>query len=148
MVTQAYASTAIMGLLVLAIAVGLSRAANRRTRPEDAEDPDDTAAKRLSAASENPAVLGAVFLLVALLAGLVTVAAVGGFGLPEGTAVSLFSATLAVLGLVVAAFLFLGPYVVTRQHGLGNAHGVAAGITGLGFAFLALVAAQLLIGVV
>lgn len=143
MVTQALVSTVIMGLLVAAVAVGLSRASQGR-EGRAASDPYAEATDRLSSVGDDPAVLGAVFIVVALAAGLVTLATLGVFDLPEGMAGSLFGATLAVIGLVVAAFLFLGPYVLVREHGLGNALGIAAGVVGLGFAFLLLVATNLL----
>lgn len=52
--------------------------------------------------------------------------------------------TLAVVLLVLAVPLFVGPYWLARQYNLGTAHAVGAGIGGLGFVFLFLIAIQLL----
>ncbi|MFT4884919.1 MAG: hypothetical protein ACI8U4_002437, partial [Natronomonas sp.] len=101
---------------------------------------------RLAELEERPDLLGAGFVVVTLLVGLVTVGAVGGFPMLSG--LGPFSLVMAGIGLLVASFLFLGPYAVVRQNDLGNALGIGAGIAGLGFAFLALVVAQLVYGVV
>ncbi|MCQ4334854.1 hypothetical protein KM295_15470 [Natronomonas sp. F2-12] len=57
---------------------------------------------------------------------------------------ALSGATLAAVLLVLSVVLFAGPYRLARRHDLGTAHAVGAGLGGLGFVFLFLVALQLL----
>lgn len=147
MVTQAIVSAVVMGLLVAAVFVAVSRLntvsrASSGAAKSDRYRPGREPAEGLS---EKPGVLGLVFVVVALLAGVVTLGAVG--GLPFSLGVNAFGLVMALLGLVVAAFLFLGPYAVVRQNGFGNALGVAAGIGGLGVAFLLLILVQLVVGI-
>lgn len=52
--------------------------------------------------------------------------------------------TLAVVLLVLAIVLFVGPYLLARRHDLGTAHAVGAGIGGLAFVFLFFIVLQLL----
>ncbi|MFO7926051.1 MAG: hypothetical protein ACQET5_07170 [Halobacteriota archaeon] len=61
-----------------------------------------------------------------------------------GALEALSGVTLAVVLLVLSVLLFGGPYQFARRQGLGTAHAVGAGIGGLGFVFLFLVALQLL----
>lgn len=144
MVTQTLASTIVMGLLVAAIVVAASRYATAPDRARADERPSP--AERLSASLDSPAFLGGIFAVLAVIVALVTVASVGAFGIPGSIATVFFGGTVAVIGLLIATFLFLGPYVVTRNHGLGNAHATAAGIITIGLALLAVIAAQLLVG--
>ncbi|WP_336136810.1 hypothetical protein [Natronomonas amylolytica] len=147
MVTQAVVSTVIMGLLVVSVFVAVTRLNAAATATTDGATVQRYGATSgRMGVSERPDVLGVVFVLVALLAGVVTVGAVGGLPLLSGA--NPFGLIMAGLGLLVAAFLFLGPYTVVRQNDLSHALGVAAGVAGLGFAFLALVVAQLAYGVV
>lgn len=146
MVTQSFVSTVVMGLLVAIVMFALSRMVIAPARSEsESMEPYERAKGRFSAA-DDPAVMGLGFVLLALLSGLVVVASVGGFGLSQGIATSLYGVALGVIGLLLAGFLAVGLYVFTREHGLGNAQGVAAGITGLGFAFIGLVVANLAFG--
>jgi hypothetical protein len=147
MVTQAFVSAVVMGLLVAAVFVAASRLSRESRIATEAATPDRyEPGGGLSELSERPDALGFVFVAVALVAGLVTVAAVG--GIPVSLGGNPFSLVMAMLGLLVAAFLFLGPYTIVRQNGLGNAHGIGAGLGGLSVAFLVLVVAQLVYGVV
>lgn len=52
--------------------------------------------------------------------------------------------TLWAVLVVLSVLLFGGPYRYARSHDLGTAHAVGAGIGGLGFVFMFLVALQLL----
>lgn len=142
MVTQLLASTVVTGLIVAAIVLAASRFATAPDRAEADERPSPT--DRLSASLDSPAFLGGIFVVIAVIVALVTLASVGAFGVPAEVAPMFFMAIVGVIGLVFMAFLFLGPYVVTRQHGLGNAHATAAGITTVGLAFVVVIAAQLL----
>lgn len=139
-----FGSTVLMALLVVAIFVGVTRVGRRhRRRQESAELPakrDETAARRVSRTLDTPAGLGAVFVVLVLVAGLSTVAAVGG---PLGSLPNAFALITAFLGLLVTGFLFLGTYVVVRQHGLGQAQGLAAGLFGVGGVGILVIAANL-----
>lgn len=148
MVTSAFVSAVVMGLLVVGVFAATSRLNAFSPRATEAATPDVYRSEggRLSEMADRPDVLGLVFVVVALLAGVVTVGAVG--GLPMMSGMNPFGIIMAGIGLLIAAFLFLGPYTVVRQNGLSNALGVGAGIAGLGFAFLALIVAQLLYGVI
>lgn len=147
MVTQAFVSAIVMGLLVVGVfaaATRLNAAASTTTEGTKIQWYGATSGR--TSVSERPDMLGLGFVIVALLAGVITLGAVGGLPMLSGS--NPFGLIMAMLGLLVAAFLFLGPYTVVRQNDLGHALGVAAGIAGLGFAFLVLIIAQLAYGVV
>lgn len=144
MVTQGIISAVVMGILFVAVAVAATRLASAPAR--EGQRRFEQHSDRLGDLSENPAFLGLLFVVVTLLAGVLTLAAMGAVPLPEG--VSGFGLVLAVMGLLIAVFMFLGPYVLARQYGLGNAHGIGAGISGLSLVFLLVIVAQLLVGVV
>jgi hypothetical protein len=147
MATSAFVSAVVMGLLIVGVFAATARLNAFSPRSTEATKPDVyREGGRLAELEERPDLLGAGFVVVTLLVGLVTVGAVGGFPMLSG--LGPFSLVMAGIGLLVASFLFLGPYAVVRQNDLGNALGIGAGIAGLGFAFLALVVAQLLYGVV
>lgn len=140
MVTVTLASTVVMGLLAVAIVVAASRYATAPERPDDRLG----GTARLSASLDDPSVLGGIFVVLALIVAVVTLGAVGALGVPSSLATASFTGVIAVLGLLLAGFLFLGPFVVTRNHGLGDALATVAGVTMIGFALLAVVAARLL----
>jgi hypothetical protein len=147
MATSAFVSAVVMGLLIVGVFAATARLNAFSPRSTEATKPDVyREGGRLAELEERPDLLGAGFVVVTLLVGLVTVGAVGGFPMLSG--LGPFSLVMAGIGLLVASFLFLGPYAVVRQNDLGNALGIGAGIAGLGFAFLALVVAQLVYGVV
>ncbi|WP_119818454.1 hypothetical protein [Halalkaliarchaeum desulfuricum] len=103
---------------------------------------------RLHAAADDPGVLALGFLLLAVGMGLGVVGAVGD-GLVEGVPVDLLAVVLgATLSLVLVAYLFWGTYAASRRRGLGNAQAVGVGIGTLSLVFLAVIAAQLVFGVV
>jgi hypothetical protein len=52
--------------------------------------------------------------------------------------------TLYAVLVVLSVLLFGGPYQIARRNGLGTAHAVGAGISGLGLVFLFLIALQIL----
>lgn len=52
--------------------------------------------------------------------------------------------TLYAVLLVLAVLLFVGPYQLARRSGLGSAHSIGAGISGLGFVFLFLIVIQII----
>lgn len=145
MSTHLLASTVLMVLVLAGTYLGIARI-GRRQRTASTDLParrSDAAADRLARASQSPAELGAVFVAVALLVGAVAVAAMG------GSTVSLpgaFGLIVGLIGLLLTGFLFLGTYVVVRQHGLGRAQGFAAGLFGVGGVGILLVAANLVFG--
>lgn len=143
MSTHLFGSTVLMALLLMAIFVGLARLGRRQRQGQGSgglpAKRDETAMGRVSESADNPATLGAIFVVVVLAAGATTVGAVGGAGgLPNA-----FAAVTALLGLLVTGFLFLGTYVVVRQHGLGRAQGLAAGLFGVGGVGVLVIAANL-----
>jgi hypothetical protein len=147
MATSAFVSAVVMGLLIVGVFAATARLNAFSPRSTEATKPEvHREGGRLAELEERPDLLGTGFVVVTLLVGLVTVGAVGGFPMLSG--LNPFSLVMAGIGLIVASFLFLGPYAVVRQNGLGNALGIGAGIAGLGFAFLALIVAQLVYGVV
>lgn len=142
MVTQTLASTVVMGLLVAAIVVAASRYATApdRADSDERESPTD----RHSASLDDPSFLGGIFVVLALLLAVVTLGSVGALGVPASMTTVFVGGVVAVIGLLLVAFLFLGPFVVTRNHGLGDALATVAGVVMLGFALLAVIAARLL----
>lgn len=144
MSTHLLGSTVLMAVLVVAVFVAISRIDRRGQRT------DGLPAKRSEAAMErairtanSPGRLGALFVAGVLVAGALTLAAVGGL---SGTIPNAFVLVVALFGVLFVGFLFVGSYVVVRQHGLGHAQGVAAGLLGVGGAGILLVAANLVFG--
>lgn len=145
MSTHLIGSTVLMALVLGAIYIGLARI-DRRQQTESAELParrSDAAVGRLSETADDPAELGAIFVVLALAVGGASLAAVGG---SSGTLPSGIGAIVGLIGLLLVGFLFLGTYVVVRQHGLGRAQGVAAGLFGVGGVGVLVVAANLVFG--
>lgn len=146
MVSSALVSTVLMGVLLVVAFVAVARLGRKVQHDEltgDADDRYDAMVIRGRAVANHPATWTIAFIGLALIAGLVAVLAVGGFGMAEEAIPGLFGAVVAIMGLLIAGFLFLGPYFAVRQRGLGNAHGVAAGVGVVGLGFLLLVSAQL-----
>ena len=150
MVTAQLFSAVLMAGVLLVVFVAASRRARKAEGSSDAPEPGGwrRVQNRLAAASEDPGILAVGFLLLAVGMGLGVVAAVGD-GFVEGVSVDLFAVVLgATLSLVIVAYLFWGTYAASRRRGLGNAQAVGVGIGTLGLLFLAVIAAQLLFGVV
>ena len=145
MSTHLFGSTVLMALVVAAIFVGIARV-DKRQRVETEGLPATRSERAMGQATrtaDSPARLGALFVVGALFVGVLTLAAVGGapVSLPNA-----FALTVAMVGLLLVGFLFLGSYAVVRQHGLGHAQGVAAGLLLVGGAGILLVAANLVFG--
>jgi hypothetical protein len=142
MSTHLFASTVLMVLVLAGTYLGIARL-DRRQRSEATDLParrSGAAAGRVAKAADDPAELGAGFVVVALLVGALSVAAMGGSTIPlPGT----FGLIVGLLGVLLVGFLFLGSYVVVRQHGLGQAQGIAVGLFGVGGVGILLVAANL-----
>lgn len=142
MSTHLIASTALMAVVLGAIYLGMARLGDRQRSVTSALPArrSESAAGRVSRASDDPAGLGAVFVVLVLALGALTLAAVGALpaSVPSG-----FALAVGLLGLLLTGFLFLGTYVVVREHGLGAAQGVAAGLFGVGGLGILLVAANL-----
>lgn len=145
MSTHLIGSTILMVVVLGAIFLGIARLGTRR-HTESAELParrSDAAVGRLAKTADDPAELGAVFVVLTLAVGAVSLAAVGGV---SGSLPGAFAAIVGLIGLLLVGFLFLGTYVVVRQHGLGRAQGVAAGLFGVGGVGILLIAANLVFG--
>lgn len=145
MSTHLIGSTVLMVLVLGAIYLGLARIGTRQ-HAETADLParrSDAAVGRLSETADDPAELGAIFVVLSLAIGAASLAAVGG---PAEMLPSAFAAIVGLIGLLLVGFLFLGTYVVVRQHGLGRAQGVAAGLFGVGSVGILVVAANLVFG--
>lgn len=142
MSTHLIGSTVLMALLVVTIFAGVSRIGQREKRDTAAlpVKQADTPGGRVSRAADSPAGLGTIFLVLTLVLGATTLAAIGP---ASGMLPNAFAIVMGIVGLLLAGFLFLGTYAVVREYGLGAAHGVAAGLIGLGGAGILLVAANL-----
>ena len=151
MSTHLLGSTVLMGLVFAAIFYSLSRIGVTRAGG-GAEDgtiqPYSGTSGTVASSAESPGRLGAVFLAVTLALGGLSVAVVGGMGASESLVPSLFAAIVALFGLLLVGFLFAGAYVMSRQHGLGQAHGVAAGLFLVGVVGILVIAANLAFGFV
>lgn len=147
MSTHLIVSTALMVVVLGAIYLGIARLGERQRSATSGLPArrSETAAGRVSRRADDPAGLGAAFVVIVFALGALTLAAVG--ALPGGLP-SAFGLVVGLLGLVVTGFLFLGTYVVVRQHGLGAAQGVAAGLFGVGGLGILLVAANLVFEVI
>ena len=150
MSTHLLGSTVLMGLVFAAIFYSLSRIGV--TQAGGAEDgtiqPYSGTSGTVASSTASPGRLGAVFLAVTLALGGLSVAVVGGMGASESLVPSLFAAIVALFGLLLVGFLFAGTYVMSRQHGLGQAHGIAAGLFLVGVVGVLLIAANLAFGFV
>lgn len=147
MSTHLIASTALMAVVLGAIYLGIARLGDRQRSATSSDLParrSEAAGGRVSRAADDPTELGAVFVILVLATGALTLAAVGALpaSVPSG-----FALVVGLLGLLLTGFLFLGTYVVVRQHGLGAAQGVAAGLFGVGGLGILLIAANLVFGV-
>lgn len=147
MSTHLLASTVLMAVVLGAIYLGIARLGDRQRNATGGLPArrSEQAAGRVSAAADDPIELGAVFVVLVLAAGVLTLAAVGALpaSLPGG-----FAVVVALMGLLLTGFLFLGTYVVVREHGLGTAQGVAAGLFGVGGLGILLVVGNLVFGFV
>lgn len=143
-------STGLMGLLVAATFIAVAEIGGKRSAPGDneADGRYEATVATLGEIVRTPVVWAISFVGVTVLVGGSILLGVGSFGLPEGLAGTLVNVAYLLVGLLLVGFVFLGAYFATRSRGLGNAHGVAAGTLATGAAFLVLVSAQLLVGVV
>ncbi|MFA9517685.1 hypothetical protein ACERIT_10790 [Halopenitus sp. H-Gu1] len=149
MVSPTLLSTALMGLLVLAMFIAVGRLARKRTSLTSKEgDRYDRLAATLGSLVRTPVVWTITFLVVAVGLGVLVILSVGSFGLPEGLSGTLLNAVFALVGLLIGGFVFIGAYTATRDRGLGNAQGVAAGSVALGMVLMLVIAIQLVVGIV
>ncbi|MDR5671780.1 putative membrane protein [Halalkaliarchaeum sp. AArc-CO] len=150
MVTAQLLSAVLMAGVLLVVFLAATRRSRKAGGSSDDRGPGGwrRLQSRMKTAAEDPAVLAVGFLLLAVGMGLGVVAAVGD-GFLEGVPVDLLAVVLgATLALVLVAYLFWGTYAASRRRGLGNAQAVGVGVGTLGLLFLAVIAAQLLFGVV
>ncbi len=149
MSTHLLGSTILMGLLFAGIFYALSKLGVQRSAEvadTDAVQPYATGPGERPSSDTSPQRLGALFVLVTLVLGAISIAIVGGMGTAESLAPSLLGAAVGLLGLLVVGFLFAGSYAMARSHGLGRAHGVAAGLFVAGGAGILVVAINLTTG--
>ncbi|MFC6614994.1 hypothetical protein ACFQAS_08545 [Halopenitus salinus] len=137
-----------MGLLVLATFIAVGRLARKRSSLTAEEgDRYDRLASRLGSLVRTPVVWTITFIVIAVGIGVLVVLSFGNFGLPEGVPGTLLNAVYGLVGLLIGAFVFLGAYSATRDRGLGNAQGVAAGSIALGMVLMLVIALQLVVGI-
>jgi hypothetical protein len=150
MSTHLLGSTVVMGLVFAAIFYALSTVGV--TRSAEVADADAVQPYASDPGERggfgSPRRLGALFVAGTLALGVISVALVGGFGAGEAIAPSLFGVAAGLLGLLVVGSLFGGAYTMARSHGMGQAHGVAAGLLVTGGACILLVAVNLTVGIV
>lgn len=149
MSTHLLGSTILMGLVFAGIFYALSKLGVQRSAEvadTDTVQPYASGPGERPRHDESPQRLGALFILVTLTLGALSVGMVQGVG-TEGLASSLFGVAVAVLGLLIVGFLFAGSYTMARSHGLGQAAAVAAGLIVTGGAGILLVAANLTMGI-
>jgi hypothetical protein len=146
MVSLTLLSTVLMGLLVIATFIAVGRIGRKREFASDDRDRYDRIVARLRTIAGSPTVWAITFVVFAAGLGLLTVLAVGSFGLPEGLPGTILNVVYGLVGLLIAGFVFFGAYTATRGHGLGNAQGVAAGSIALGMVLMLVIAIQLIVG--
>jgi hypothetical protein len=145
MSTHLLGSTVVMGLVFAGIFYALSTLGVQRSAEvadTDAVRPYASGPGERSGDAGATQRLGAMFVAFTLALGVISVALVGGMGAGEGLGPSLLGAAVGLLGLLVVGVLFGGTYSMARSHGLGQAHGVAAGLLVAGGAGIILVAAN------
>jgi hypothetical protein len=149
MVSPTLLSTTLMGLLVLATFIAVGRLARKRSSLTAEEEGDryDQLVSTLGSLVRTPVVWTVTFIVVAVGIGVLVILSVGSFGLPEGIPGTLLNAVYGLVGLLIGAFVFLGAYTATRDRGLGNAQGVAAGSVALGMVLMLVIALQLVVGI-
>ena len=149
MVSPTLLSTTLMGLLVLATFIAVGRLARKRSSLTAEEEGDryDQLVSTLGSLVRTPVVWTVTFIVVAVGIGVLVILSVGSFGLPEGVPGTLLNAVYGLVGLLIGAFVFLGAYTATRDRGLGNAQGVAAGSVALGMVLMLVIALQLVVGI-
>lgn len=149
MVSPTLVSTALMGLLVLATFIAVGRLARKRASLTTEEgDRYERLTASLGSLVRTPAVWTVTFIVVTVGIGVLVILSVGSFGLPEGLPATLLNVVYALVGLLIGGFVFLGAYTATRERGLGNAQGVAAGSAALGMILMLVIALQLVVGIV
>jgi len=151
MSTHLLGSTILMGLVFAGIFYALSRLGVQRSAEvadTDAVQPYASGAGEAPRHDESPRRLGALFILFTLALGVISVGMVGGLGTGEGLVSTLFGVAVALLGLLIVGFLFGGTYTMARSHGLGKAHGIAAGLFIVGGAGILLVAVNLVMDLI
>lgn len=148
MTTHLLGSTILMGLLFVLVLLTASRLSARSEPAEASSGELVPLDQRVSSTVDSPAGLGAIFVVLTLTLGVLTLVAIGGFESMTVTIPNVFVLVSGFIGLLLLGFLFLGSYVVVREHGFGPAQGIAAGLFGLGGALILLIAANLVFGLV
>lgn len=132
----------LMGVVLLATVVLLTRSRKWRRYSPTNEGPDAAAA--LERLAGHPATWVVGFLALALGLGLGAVAFVGGFPIPAAVQSAAGTAMLLVVLAVFAGYTFLGVYHAVRYRGLYRSQAAAAGIWIVGVLAVAGIAVMLL----
>lgn len=144
-------STLLMGFIVATVFVAVAKIGAKR-EPPNAQPGErntiDTLAARTNALLRNPTAWTVGFVVVALGVSFAAIAAVGDLGLPERIVGPLLGVVGAVIGILLAGFVFIGTYSSIRARGVGNAQGIAAGSLAVGLLFLFVIVLQLIVGLV
>lgn len=148
----------LMGIFLIVIATSLSRLRGRHrynrlvgnvseytNTGTEYDDPIQRVVHRIGGVSRSPRVWLLTFtLLVVAMIGAVLLF-VGDFGLPEGTATAVGGVLGGLLAVMVVAYLTAGVYLTARRRGHPFAHSVGESLMALGFIFVLVVVARLLV---
>ena len=133
------ASTVLMGLLLVAVAVAV--AYGREWRTYSPFGGDDDAFTTISKATASPTTWIVSFLLLVLGFGGTTLLYVTSSGTTQELALVALGA---LIGIALAFFLFMGVYRSVRGHGRSTAEAVGAGAWALGLLLVVAIAAKLI----
>lgn len=128
---------------IIAVFVGVDRLASQVGNGDITHPQQDgmlaSLASRLNNFATKQTTLGSYALAIVFAAGFIAIGSGNFMGGNDGIA--------PILGVLLMLMLFLGSYFGVRNVGLGNAHGLAAGIGGASTGFLLIIAMQLMFGV-
>lgn len=133
------ASTVLMGLLLVAVAVALAYGRDWRSYPFGG---DDDAFTTVSKAAASPTIWIVTFFLLVLGFGGTTLLYVTSTGATQELALVVLGA---LIGIALAFFLFMGVYRSVRSRGRSTAEAVGAGAWALGFALVAVIVLKLVV---
>lgn len=142
MASSVLLSTLLMGILLLAIAVGLLRAREWQRGPVVREG-----ATLLDRAVHSPWAWTATFVSIALGFGLGTIAVLSDVSIALPTTFwGLLTVFMLPFVLLLAFYVFAGVYASAREHGVSSAPAVGLASTVIGGLVIVAVVAQLIVG--